>query len=122
MEQSLSELSGGELQKVMIAKCLSDDSDIILMDEPSAYLDVEQRLEISKVIREVMEQKGKSALIEGLLFLFGKKTRNSLLLDETKNGLVEAIFDLERKPNLINFLNDHDQLLINSQKLTVLKI
>jgi ATP-binding cassette, sub-family E, member 1 len=69
--RKLSELSGGELQKVAIAHCLSQDADIVLMDEPSAYLDVEQRLIVAKVIRDVMFSTGKSAMIvdHDLLFI-----------------------------------------------------
>jgi len=47
----LNELSGGELQKVAIAHCLQQDADLYLLDEPSAYLDSEQRLILSKIIR-----------------------------------------------------------------------
>jgi len=69
--RKLNELSGGELQKVAIAHCLSQDADIILMDEPSAYLDIEQRLIVAKVIKEVMFSTGKSAMIvdHDLLFI-----------------------------------------------------
>jgi len=69
--RKLNELSGGELQKVAIAHCLSQDVDIMLMDEPSAYLDVEQRLTVSKVIKDVMFTTGKSAIIvdHDLLFI-----------------------------------------------------
>ena len=71
MERTLSELSGGQLQRVMIAATLGKDADVYLLDEPSAYLDVEQRLIMSKVIREMMEAKGKAALVidHDLLFL-----------------------------------------------------
>ncbi|MEM4267114.1 MAG: ribosome biogenesis/translation initiation ATPase RLI, partial [Candidatus Nanoarchaeia archaeon] len=67
----LSELSGGELQRVAIALCLSQDADLYLLDEPSAYLDVEQRLHASKAINEIMEEKGTSALVvdHDLLFI-----------------------------------------------------
>ena len=69
--RKLNELSGGELQRVAIAHCLSQDADIILMDEPSAYLDVEQRLMVSKVIKEMMFTSGRSAIIvdHDLLFI-----------------------------------------------------
>jgi len=69
--RKLNELSGGELQRVAIAHCLSQDADIILMDEPSAYLDVEQRLTVSKVIKEMMFSSGRSAIIvdHDLLFI-----------------------------------------------------
>ena len=69
--RKLSELSGGELQKVAIAHCLTQDADIMLMDEPSAYLDVEQRLVVAKVIKDMMYTTGKSAIIvdHDLLFV-----------------------------------------------------
>ncbi len=69
--RKLSQLSGGELQRVAVAFCLSQDVDLFLMDEPSAYLDVEQRLMVSKVIRDRLELSGKTALIvdHDLLFI-----------------------------------------------------
>ncbi len=51
MEKNVSELSGGELQRTAIALCLSRDCDLYLLDEPSAYLDVDQRLVAAKLIR-----------------------------------------------------------------------
>ncbi len=71
MMRKLNELSGGELQRVFIAKCLSEDSQLMLMDEPSAYLDVEQRLKLGKVVRTMLDLTEKSALIvdHDLLFI-----------------------------------------------------
>jgi ATP-binding cassette subfamily E protein 1 len=71
MEKTLSELSGGQLQRVIIAGTLAKDADLYLLDEPSAYLDVEQRLIMSKVIRDMMDAKGKAALVidHDLLFI-----------------------------------------------------
>ena len=71
LERNLSELSGGQLQRVMIAATLAEEADLYLFDEPSAYLDVEQRLVMSKVMREMMELKGKAAIVidHDLLFL-----------------------------------------------------
>ena len=56
-------LSGGELQRVAICLCLGREADIYLIDEPSAYLDSNQRVIAAKVIRRIMEFKGKSALV-----------------------------------------------------------
>lgn len=61
--KKVSELSGGELQRVMVAKCLAEDADLYLLDEPSAYLDVEQRIAVSKLLRERMDILGKTALV-----------------------------------------------------------
>lgn len=62
-ERLLSELSGGELQKVAIAKCLSAEADLYLLDEPSAFLDVEMRLAVGKLIRKTIENYKKSAFV-----------------------------------------------------------
>ncbi len=56
-------LSGGELQRVSIGLALSAKADIYLLDEPSAYLDSNQRMEAAKTIRRVMEKTGRSAMV-----------------------------------------------------------
>ncbi|MHA1684134.1 MAG: ribosome biogenesis/translation initiation ATPase RLI [Promethearchaeota archaeon] len=50
-DKHIEELSGGELQRVFIVACLATRADLYVLDEPSAYLDVEERLFISSVIR-----------------------------------------------------------------------
>lgn len=49
MDLEVQNLSGGELQRVALALCLGQPADIYLVDEPSAYLDSEQRIMASKV-------------------------------------------------------------------------
>lgn len=56
-------LSGGELQKVHIAAALSADAEIIAMDEPSAFIDVEDRLAVAEVIKEFVIKKEVCAII-----------------------------------------------------------
>ncbi|MEM0446175.1 MAG: ribosome biogenesis/translation initiation ATPase RLI [Candidatus Nitrosocaldus sp.] len=56
-------LSGGELQKVAIASCLLRDADIYAMDEPSAFLDVEDRIMIARFIQRFVKGQGRSAVI-----------------------------------------------------------
>jgi ATP-binding cassette subfamily E protein 1 len=62
-DRMLEELSGGELQRVAIAFALSQESDVLLFDEPSAYLDVEQRLAVADLIKSVTNFKEKMALV-----------------------------------------------------------
>jgi len=50
----INKLSGGELQRVMITYCLGTDADVFLLDEPSACLDIEQRVIITKVIKRFL--------------------------------------------------------------------
>ncbi|WP_297522227.1 ribosome biogenesis/translation initiation ATPase RLI [Thermococcus sp.] len=62
-DKKVEELSGGELQRVAITACLIRDADLYLLDEPSAHLDSEQRLAVSKAIRSLMAKNEKTALI-----------------------------------------------------------
>jgi ATP-binding cassette, sub-family E, member 1 len=61
--KKICELSGGELQRFSIARCLAKDADIYLIDEPSAYLDVEERISVAKAIKDVMVEKEKTAFV-----------------------------------------------------------
>lgn len=56
-------LSGGELQRFEIARCLAKAADVYLIDEPSAYLDVEERISVAKAIKDVMVERGKTAFV-----------------------------------------------------------
>jgi len=57
LEQSMNELSGGELQKVSVAEALSRDAEIYLLDEPSAYLDVEERYLIARFLKRITKDR-----------------------------------------------------------------
>ncbi len=62
-DRYVEDLSGGELQKLAVAVSLAKPADLYLLDEPSAYLDVEERLSVAKVIRRIIEEKKKTALV-----------------------------------------------------------
>ncbi|MEZ5334421.1 MAG: ATP-binding cassette domain-containing protein [Methanolobus sp.] len=62
-ERLVTELSGGELQRVAIAACLMQEADMYILDEPSAHLDVEQRSMATKVIKRFAENNSKTAMV-----------------------------------------------------------
>ncbi len=63
MDKNLDELSGGELQRVAIAACLLREADIYFLDEPSAHLDVEQRAEVSRLLKRFAMNNSKSVFV-----------------------------------------------------------
>jgi ATP-binding cassette subfamily E protein 1 len=62
-EKEIPKLSGGELQRVSVALAMAKECDLCLLDEPSAFLDVEQRVEFADVIRRVTEKKEITTLV-----------------------------------------------------------
>ena len=61
--KSIKNLSGGELQKVSIVTCLLQKADLYALDEPSAFLDVEDRIAVAKFIQRFTKSYGKSAIV-----------------------------------------------------------
>ncbi|HIH46211.1 MAG TPA: ribosome biogenesis/translation initiation ATPase RLI [Candidatus Nitrosotenuis sp.] len=61
--KSIKNLSGGELQKVAVATCLLKKADVYALDEPSAFLDVEDRIAVAKFIQRFVRSYAKSAII-----------------------------------------------------------
>jgi ATP-binding cassette subfamily E protein 1 len=63
LDRNVMELSGGELQKVAVTACLSRKADLFLLDEPSAYLDVEERLNMARTLRRIIEAQNVPAFV-----------------------------------------------------------
>ena len=103
LTKQLNQLSGGELQRVAIAYCLSQDAQLYLLDEPSAYLDVEQRLLISKVIKNLTAEREVAVLVvdHDLMFLDYLSDRLIVFTGEpAKNGLLRGPFEMVEGMNL----------------------
>jgi ATP-binding cassette subfamily E protein 1 len=63
LQSPVDSLSGGELQRVAIAGCLSRDADLYILDEPSAHLDVEQRVKVTRMIKHHAEGREAGILV-----------------------------------------------------------
>ena len=62
-KERLSNLSDGEKQKAFIAKALAQDTPVIILDEPTAFLDMPARVEIIHLLRQIANTSGKSVLM-----------------------------------------------------------
>jgi ATP-binding cassette subfamily E protein 1 len=80
LEHNISDLSGGELQRTAIAGCLAQEADIYLFDEPSAFLDIEQRLASSSAIRRIIKERRKTAFVVEHSILMADYLSDSLVV------------------------------------------
>ena len=87
MDKKLTELSGGELQRVAIALALSREADIYLFDEPTAFLDIEQRFEFAGLLRKVISESEKSAFVVDHDIVFVDAIANRLIVFEGKSSV-----------------------------------
>lgn len=62
-KRNVAELSDGERQKVMVARALSQDTPVMLLDEPTAFLDVASRVEVLTLLRRLAKERGKGVLL-----------------------------------------------------------
>jgi ATP-binding cassette, sub-family E, member 1 len=109
MLKQINQLSGGELQRVAICAALSHDADLYLLDEPSAYLDVEQRLNVSKVIRDFRDFTERTILVVDHDVVFIDYLSDRVIVftgDPGREGLVNGPYDLEKGMN--TFLGNLD--------------
>ncbi|KAK2196320.1 bifunctional P-loop containing nucleoside triphosphate hydrolase/ABC transporter-like [Babesia duncani] len=90
MDQQVKNLSGGELQRVALVLVLGKPADIYLIDEPSAYLDSEQRISASKVIKRALLQQKKTGFIVEHDFIMATYLADRVIVFEGQPG-VEAL-------------------------------
>lgn len=108
LEKKLYELSDGQLQMVMIARAIIQDTPIIMLDEPTAHLDLNNRLEIMNVLRKLAHQFKKAILvatheldlalqIADLIWLAGpeKNIISGIPEDLVLNGAFDAVFQFK---------------------------
>jgi len=101
----LNELNGGDLQKVITTKTLASDANVYLLDEPSAFLDVEERLNVAKAIRNVIFGKNKVAFVVDHDVLFLDFISDAMLIFEGvpgKKGVASNV--LQKKEGMNRFL------------------
>jgi iron complex transport system ATP-binding protein len=112
-EKSIHELSDGQFQKVLIARALAQDGDIIILDEPTAHLDLPNKISILKLLKDLCDQTGKSILMatHELEYAFQMADRIWMAMAETElmSGCPEDLILNGSFQKLI----DHDAIRFN---------
>lgn len=108
-DSRIKDLSGGEIQRVSIAVCLAREADVYLLDEPSAYLDVETRSNVATSLRRYARNSSKPVMvIDHDLFVIDRIADNIIRFDgePSKNGTANSPVNVEDGMN--KFLSDMD--------------
>lgn len=87
IDQEVQNLSGGELQRVALTLCLGKPADVYLIDEPSAYLDSEQRLHAAKVIKRFILHAKKTAFVVEHDFIMATYLADRVVVFEGSPGI-----------------------------------
>lgn len=87
LEKRTDELSGGELQRYAIANTLLEEAHVYLLDEPTAFLDIEEKLKIAKMLKNFMSLRNKSAFIIDHDLVFMDYLSDRLLVFDGEPGI-----------------------------------
>ncbi|MGC8661068.1 MAG: ribosome biogenesis/translation initiation ATPase RLI [Nitrososphaeria archaeon] len=109
LNKNLSELSGGELQKVAIAVTLLQDAMLYALDEPSAFTDVEDRIALAKILSNYMKRRGRSGIvIDHDLMIIDLISDSIIVFSGTPNVHGAAIGPLPKREAMNVFLRGMD--------------
>ena len=99
-DRMLTQLSGGEVQRVMIARAMAQQTPVLLLDEPLSNLDVSHKFEVMNLLRTLNREQNVTVLIVVHDFAFAKQFADTtLLLKDGKmqaHGQTDEVITLER--------------------------
>ena len=115
--KSVKNLSGGELQKIAVASCLIQKVDLYALDEPSAFLDVEDRIAVAKFLQKFVRSFGKSAIIIDHDLQLMDLVSDSMIIFEGESGKAGTATSPMPKPEAMNrFLKSLDMSFRRDEK------
>lgn len=103
----VSALSGGELQKVVIARALAQTPRILLLDEPTSNLDLKNQLEVMGIIRDIVREEGLSAIVaihdlnlavrfgDSFLMVKGHRVHAMALREELTAEMIREVYGVD---------------------------
>ena len=115
--KSIRNLSGGELQKIAVASCLIQKVDLYALDEPSAFLDVEDRIAVGKFLQKFVRSYGKSAIVIDHDLQLMDLVSDSIIIFEGEAGKAGTATAPMPKPEAMNrFLKSLDMTFRRDEK------
>lgn len=106
------ELSDGQLQKVMIARALAQDTDIIILDEPTAHLDLHHKIEVFKILQNLVHKTNKTIILSTHEVNLALQLADNIWL-MTDNNFTTGTTDSLIESKEIEGLFPEDQIVFN---------
>jgi len=91
VDKPLNQLSDGQLQMAMIAKALAQNANILLLDEPTAHLDLNNRVEIMNLLRTLARENGKTILVATHELDLALQTADKIWLATPDRQIIDGI-------------------------------
>ncbi|MCH8085243.1 MAG: ribosome biogenesis/translation initiation ATPase RLI [Nitrosopumilus sp.] len=115
--KSIKNLSGGELQKVAVVSCLLQKVDLYALDEPSAFLDVEDRIVVAKFLQKFVRSFGKSAIVIDHDLQLMDLVSDTMIIFEGESGISgQATSPMPKADAMNRFLKSLDMTFRRDEK------
>ncbi len=115
--KSIKNLSGGELQKVAVVSCLLQKVDLYALDEPSAFLDVEDRIVVAKFLQKFVRSFGKSAIVIDHDLQLMDLVSDTMIIFEGESGVSgQATSPMPKADAMNRFLKSLDMTFRRDEK------
>lgn len=114
-EQDFAKISDGQKQRVMLARAICQEPEIVILDEPTSYLDIRYKLEFLSVLQEMKEKKGLTVVMslhelelakivsDKILCLKGEYMEKYGTPEEIfESGFIERLFDIREENFFMN--------------------
>jgi iron complex transport system ATP-binding protein len=122
--KKIGRVSDGERQKVMIAKALAEQTGIILLDEPTAFLDYGSKVSVMRLLRRLAHEQGKSILLSTHDLEIAFQTTDEVWILQHDGLLTGTLDALEQRGIVTSFLAkgglhydaEHKQIVIDAER------
>ena len=121
-QRTINSLSDGEAQRIMIARALAQDTNIIILDEPTSFLDLPNRFEVVELLKKLSYERGKTIIFSTHELDIALEISDRIAILDNKslyNETVESVIKSGRIQKLFKTPGDFIERLLRINKISV---